>query len=187
MGTEHITIRVSHQDLHHSWFLTLEAVLVQVSSSRDRHAEARPCWARQHHPGSRIKATSRVHVDVDCTAHLLLMMEVKRSTHQQVLPTTGQNILKKINKSNELCASFINNIRISETLSTSISCGHVGPHLIPSCHSCIDVGNQRFHDPTQQPPGHVTLESTLTHRCSDRWLPQHSQSMSLSARHAASV
>lgn len=76
-----------------SSYLTLKAIMVQVSSSGKRHTKRWPCWSFKHQTGPRFKPTSCIHVNINCSAYLLLEMKVKRSTHQQVIPPTGKSKL----------------------------------------------------------------------------------------------
>lgn len=70
--------------------LTLEPVLVEVSSSGDCHTKGRSNRARQNHAGLRAQLPPGIHKDVDGPSRLRLVTEVKRSAHQQVAPAAGR-------------------------------------------------------------------------------------------------
>lgn len=65
---------------------TLEAVLVQVTSGNNSHPECRSSRSGQNHTGLRLQVSPSVHEHVNRSAQLLLPVEVKRSTDQQVAP-----------------------------------------------------------------------------------------------------
>lgn len=92
-SSSHIRLLIIHQSLQSVFYhvLTLEAILVEVSRSGHRHTEGWSGWSSQHYTGLRIKPTSCVHVNINCPAHLLLTMEIKRCTHHQVVPPAGEN------------------------------------------------------------------------------------------------
>lgn len=75
-----------HSDQLMIWVLTLEAILVEVSSCSHRHTKCWPSRTSQNHTGLRTKQTPFVHIDINCPAGLLLTVKVKRSAHQQVIP-----------------------------------------------------------------------------------------------------
>lgn len=70
--------------------LTLKAILVDVTDGRHRRAEAGRSGALQHHGGALLKRAVLIHEDVDGSSLELHAVEVKRSTHNEVVPAVWE-------------------------------------------------------------------------------------------------